>query len=65
MMIEGYYRVSYKGLVQIAYYYDEPAEDLEVGVKSEGVWHLVEEGRYVIFSDEVNILGGPLEQPAR
>ncbi|MGX9740363.1 hypothetical protein [Pseudocitrobacter corydidari] len=60
MMTEGYYRVCYKGLVQIAWYHDEPVEDLESGVKTEGVWHLSGEERFISTTDDISILGGPL-----
>lgn len=59
-MTEGYYRVSYKGIVQVARYYDEPVEDLEDGVKREGVWHLAGEERYISSTDDITILGGPI-----
>ncbi|WP_256350025.1 hypothetical protein [Enterobacter sp. ENT03] len=61
-MREGFYWVSHNGTVQVAYYTDEPVDDIVTGTIVSGIWHMTR-GDDLCNNGEVEVLKGPLEPP--
>lgn len=62
-MNEGYYWISFNGIVQIAWLSNEPVEDIDQGIKTIGLWHLVGEDVDVCGRNDVKVLSARLTEP--
>lgn len=62
-MDEGFYWISFRGIVQIAYFSHEPVEDVERGLFAMSVWLLSGENGEACGMDEVRVLSGKLTGP--
>jgi len=62
-MDEGFYWISVRGIVQIAFFSNEPVEDLGRGLFTTGVWLLAGETGEVCGTDNVKILSARLSGP--
>jgi hypothetical protein len=56
----GFYRIRYKGIVQLAFYTNEEVENLDTGAQTMGFWRFVE-GFEIDNNDEIGVLGGPYD----
>lgn len=61
-MREGFYWVRNNGIVQVAYYTDEPVDDIVTGTIVSGIWHMTRSDD-LCKNGEVEVLQGPLEPP--
>lgn len=59
-MNNGFYRIRYKGIVQLAFYTNEEVENLDTGTQTMGFWRFVE-GFEIDNNDEIGVLGGPYD----
>jgi len=57
---DGFYRIRYKGIVQLAFYTNEEVENLDTGTQTLGFWRFVE-GVEIDNNDEIGVLGGPYD----
>ncbi|VTP13845.1 hypothetical protein PUATCC27989T_01693 [Phytobacter ursingii] len=62
-MDEGFYWISFRGIVQIAYLSHEPVEDVERGRFATGIWLLTGENGEACGMDEVRVLSAKLSGP--
>nr|WP_312284288.1 hypothetical protein [Yokenella regensburgei] len=62
-MTEGYYWIQYNRGRQIAYYVPEVIKDLDSGRTIIGAWY-VTRGDDLCNNGEVEMLSGPIEEPA-
>jgi hypothetical protein len=62
-MKEGYYWIQYNGGRQIAYYIPEVIHDLDSGKTIIAAWY-VTQGDDLCNNGEVEVLTGPIEEPA-
>lgn len=61
-MREGFYWVRHNGTVQVAYYTDDPVDDIVTGTIVSGIWHMTRSDD-LCNNGEVEVLQGPLEPP--
>lgn len=62
-MDDGFYWISFRGIVQIAFLSNEPVEDIDRGVAATGVWLLTGEKGEVCGMDDVKVLSAKLAGP--
>jgi threonine/homoserine efflux transporter RhtA len=62
-MDDGFYWISFRGIVQIAFLSNEPVEDIDRGVAATGVWFLTGEKGEVCGMDDVKVLSAKLAGP--
>lgn len=61
-MEEGYYWIRHCGVVQVAYYTNDPVEDMLTGEAVIGVWHMTQSDD-ICHNGEAEVLEGPLQPP--
>lgn len=62
-MSEGYYWISFKGIVQVGYYSNITVEDVDKQQTMTGLWHLVGEQKDVCGAEDVKVLSSRLHAP--
>ncbi|MGY5958279.1 hypothetical protein ACUY4R_001151 [Kosakonia sp. BK9b] len=61
-MKNGCYRIQHEGIVQIAWFTSDGAEEAENVASLTGIWRLTE-GYDIHHGDTVKVLEGPLTEP--